>query len=360
VSDDQPTVLAVAVHAPRTASTRLRLAQYAPGLERAGVHLQLWTLLTDDDDRRWFRLSALRRLALSLWRLATRLRALVVAVRQASVVVIHREVLPFGPPIIEGLIARRRHVIWDVDDAVWEHHTSIPWLPRSLRATGDKYARTAVMADEVWAGSDVLAEWCRTRGAKVAVIPTVVDAPTTLPAEGRSRTVTWIGSPTTGPFLERIVPSLSRIDPPIDLQIIGASATPGLPGATVRDWSASSEEAALHAARVGLYQIDREHPLADGKCGLKAILYMAHGVPPVVTPTPTNAHIVRHGVEGLHAETPEEWASAVRLLLDDRELWARLRQAGHRRAVEDYSLDVWVPRVAERLADVMSGRARRS
>src|SRR5205807_10229251 len=104
------------------------------------------------------------------------------------------------------------------------------------------------------------------------------------------------------------------------------------------------------------YPIDREHPLAEGKCGLKAILYMSRGIPPVVTPTTTNRQVVREGVDGLHAESEDEWACAIQQLLDDEQLWERLSESAHRRASDQFSLAVWAPRIASRLADLADGR----
>jgi glycosyltransferase involved in cell wall biosynthesis len=111
-------------------------------------------------------------------------------------------------------------------------------------------------------------------------------------------------------------------------------------------WSADNERDALRAIRVGLYPIDRAHPMADGKCGLKAVLYMAHGIPPIVTPTPTNALIVRDGIDGLHADTAEQWVAAIERLLDDDELWSRCSLSAHARAKACYSTEVWGPQVA--------------
>jgi glycosyltransferase involved in cell wall biosynthesis len=107
---------------------------------------------------------------------------------------------------------------------------------------------------------------------------------------------------------------------------------------------------------VGLYPIDTAHPLAHGKCGLKAVLYMAQGVPPVVTPTASNADIVRDGVDGLFADTPADWTAAVGKLLDDPELWERLSVASHARALADFSVTHWAPWVAAELRRLGSRR----
>jgi glycosyltransferase involved in cell wall biosynthesis len=230
-------------------------------------------------------------------------------------------------------------------------------VPRWVRAPGNKFDRVCRLASEVWAGSEVLAEWCRQRNENVLVVPTVVPVPLALPDASAERTVGWIGSPSTQSFVEAVLPPLRGIDPPPRAVIVGGDVdlrAAGLAG-RVDGWSQETEDAALAAIRVGLYPIDADHPMADGKCGLKAILFLAHGVPVVLTPTPTNARIVRDGLEGIHASTPEEWTEGVRRLLDDAELWERLRRAGHARVLEEFSLAVWAPRVADRLASLTAG-----
>ena len=129
-------------------------------------------------------------------------------------------------------------------------------------------------------------------------------------------------------------------------------------GGTGGAWSLDEERRTLSKARVGLYPIDRTHPLADGKCGFKAVLYMSRGIPPVLTPTPANAAIVRDGVEGLHADDPDAWREAIQRLLDDDDLWERCSWAAYERARSNYSLDVWGPRIASILRDLSSAAPR--
>jgi glycosyltransferase involved in cell wall biosynthesis len=117
------------------------------------------------------------------------------------------------------------------------------------------------------------------------------------------------------------------------------------------------EDDVLSRLHIGLYPVDETHPLAEGKCGLKAVLYLAHGVPVVTTPTTTNAVIVRDGVEGLHAREPADWSNAVSRLLADPELRERLRRNGWQRVRDEYSLAVWGPRVAAALRTVAEGAA---
>jgi len=277
--------------------------------------------------------------------------------RRASVVVVQREALPFGPPVFEWLAARRRPMVWDIDDARWATGPAGNQVLRTLLGRSSaKYERMASMATEVWAGSEVLAAWCRQFNGRVRMLPTVVEVPPLGPgAAGRAdRVVGWIGSPSTAPFLAEVLPALAQMETPLQVMVVGGEvdAVDGL-NMTVRPWSPEAEENLLESIAVGLYPIDRRHPLAEGKCGLKAILYLSRGIPVVLTPTTTNAAIVEHGVGGLHADSLEEWRDAVGRLLADSEERTRLAAAGHRRVAEEYSLGVWGPRVVSWVLELM-------
>jgi hypothetical protein len=322
--------------------------QYREALAADGIGVELWSFFRERDLAHWYGRSQLRRALVALkglWRIPGALRL----IRRATVVLVQREAMPLGPPLLERLAARTRSLVWDVDDAVWQPYISptAGRVPQWLRATGHKYQRTCRMADEVWAGSEVLAEWCRHQNDTVRVIPTVVAVPEQRPEPRTGRTAVWIGSHSTGPFLANILPALAAIDVPPEVLVVGAqiAALDGL-DVRVREWSLAAEEATLSLARIGLYPIDRTHPLAEGKCALKAILYMSRGIPPVLTPTVTNARIVRNGIEGLHADDAAEWTTAVQRLLDDKNLWEELSRAAHRRALEDFSLQRWGPMVS--------------
>lgn len=347
----QRVVTVLAVHPPSVAATRLRAVQYFEALAESGLHPKLWSFLREDDLPHWYGDSQLRR-AWVVVRALFRMPLVLAHIWRASVVVVQREALPLGPPLVELLAARLRPMVWDIDDALWQSYVSptAGRVPRWLRATADKYRRTCERSDEVWAGSEVLAAWCRRHNDHVHLIPTVVPVPRSLPPPPPGRTVGWVGSHSTREFVEAILPALAEITPPPRVHVVGANpAVPATLDVVIEPWSPRIEEQALAATRVGVYPVDPDHPLAAGKCGLKAILFMSQGIPCVVTPTTTNATVVREGIDGLHARSPAEWTAAVQSLLDDDGLWHRCREAAHARAKSCYSLEVWAPRVCERL-----------
>jgi glycosyltransferase involved in cell wall biosynthesis len=78
---------------------------------------------------------------------------------------------------------------------------------------------------------------------------------------------------------------------------------------------------------------------------------MACGLPVIASPVGVNTEIVEHGVNGFLASTEAEWIEALRTLLSDAALRARMGEAGRRKVERDYSLQVWGPRVAQILRD---------
>jgi glycosyltransferase involved in cell wall biosynthesis len=100
-------------------------------------------------------------------------------------------------------------------------------------------------------------------------------------------------------------------------------------------------------------------PLPDeewvwGKCALKALQYMALGVPTVASAVGANREVIDHGVNGLLASSDADWIESVRALVRSPELRARLGREGRRTVEERFSMR----RGASALAEVLRGIAR--
>jgi glycosyltransferase involved in cell wall biosynthesis len=122
----------------------------------------------------------------------------------------------------------------------------------------------------------------------------------------------------------------------------------GLPMESVR-WTEDTEVASIASLDIGIMPLV-DGPFERGKCGYKLIQYMACGLPVVASPVGVNCQIVEHGVNGLLAETPEQWAQALRTLLADPDLRHRMGQAGRQKVEQHYCIQVTGPKVAALLA----------
>lgn len=346
------------------ASSRLRTLQYADGL-RANNLEPLFQPFFDD---RYLNLlysrqptsgavlqAYARRLA-QLWRRA-----------DADLIWIEKEVLPWLPWGIErALLPKAIPLVVDYDDAVFHrydlHRSAIVrWL------LGRKLDKLMASATLVTAGNRYLAERAKAAGAqRVEIVPTVVNltAYTRRPEPfcGRATTIGWIGTPSTWTdYMAPLMPLLTQAAEAAGARIIAVGAgrvAAAHPLLDTLPWTEESEVAQIHAMDIGIMPLT-DTPWARGKCGYKLIQYMACGIPVIASPVGVNAEIVEPGVNGLLASTEVEWAEALRTLLHDPDLRARMGEAGRRKVERDYSLQVWGPRVAQMLRNVANtGKSR--
>ena len=83
-------------------------------------------------------------------------------------------------------------------------------------------------------------------------------------------------------------------------------------------------------------------PLADnevtrGKCGLKALQYMATGRPVVISPVGVNVDIVSHGQNGFLAATTTDFVESLLRLANSADLRAEIGLAGRKTVEKHYS-----------------------
>ena len=165
--------------------------------------------------------------------------------------------------------------------------------------------------------------------------------------------VGWTGSHSSLPYLEALFPVLRQLRERLAfrLLVIGVENV-GVPGVEVetRPWRSDTEVEDLWDIDVGVMPLPDE-PWARAKCGMKAIQYMAVGVPAVVSPVGANVEIVDRGACGMLAATPADWVSALERLLTDGGERARLGLAGRCRVENVYSAEAQAPRVAQVLRE---------
>lgn len=168
----------------------------------------------------------------------------------------------------------------------------------------------------------------------------------------------WTGSYSSAQYLEVVREALERLRKRVDFRVVVVGGSGFRPaGVTVeeRPWRSETEVEDLLDIDVGMM------PLPDtdwerGKCGLKALQYMALGIATIVSPVGVNAEIVEPGRNGFHARSTEEWEDSLLRLLTEPDLRERLGQAGRRTVEEGYSADRHGPRVAAIFREAVEAR----
>ena len=248
---------------------------------------------------------------------------------------------------MERRLVNGRPIVWDVDDAMWNASTG---LRERVRGDIAKYEWLAQSACEVWAGNETVADWCAAHGARsVHVVPTVTPIPEKVGTPTDPRRLVWVGTPSTGPFVEQLLMANRASLKEWVIEIVGASVTapPGL-RVEMHSWSSENEARALNRAWAGIYPINTAHPLASGKSALKAVLMGAYGLPVIATRTRSNAGVIDEGVTGFLVDDDRGWRESLNHLSDpvSRD---RLGAAARSKIERDYNPAAWGGQLADSL-----------
>ncbi len=242
---------------------------------------------------------------------------------------------------LERLTPRPR--VLDVDDSIWLYG-------------GERFARRlAGLCDVVAAGNAFLADWFAREHRRVELLPTAIDTtryvPAAEPPADDAPVIGWSGSASTLSYLhaiERPLGEVLRRHPRARLRVL-CDRAPSL--ASLGDrvefvrWTPQGELRALQEMTIGLMPLD-DTVASRGKCSLKMLLYMACGVPAVVSPVGANRDVLASGDDvALAAASDDVWVDALDALLRDPPR-ARTERARGRAAVEArYSVRALAPRL---------------
>jgi len=104
-------------------------------------------------------------------------------------------------------------------------------------------------------------------------------------------------------------------------------------------WSSKDEVKDMQKIDIGIYPLSND-PWVYGKSGLKAIQYMAFGLPVVATNIGTTPKIIENMRNGLLVNNDKEWIEALEELVKNPKLRKSLGQAARKTVVNKYSTDV--------------------
>ena len=233
-------------------------------------------------------------------------------IRRFDLIYVFMWVTPVGTSIMERATrALARRMIYDIEDnalvgqRIPKADNPNP-LMRLLKAR-EKVEYLIREADHVITSSPLLNDICvkmNRRGA-CTYISSSVDAGRFVPSNayegGDGVTIGWTGTYSTKPFLDLLRPVFQRLAERVrfKLRVIGnfEYELPGVDLEVVR-WSKEKEVDDLQAIDIGVYPL----PLDDwviGKSGLKAIQYMAFGLPVVASDAGITSRVVRGGATGI-------------------------------------------------------------
>jgi glycosyltransferase involved in cell wall biosynthesis len=367
-------VLAICAYPIEAAATRFRVAQYIEPLRKRGIELTVKPFLETGQFAEFYRKGGVVRKAVSILRpLMNRIKG-ISELGTFNVLFVQREAMMFGPGVFEWLYSKlgRLPLVLDLDDATYVSYISptygrIGTLFKFVGKTDNLIRRASL----VTCGNRFIAEYTNSKGTPAVVIPTVVDLDEFRPRQFKSErvdlTVGWIGTHSTFPFLESILPVLIELarKHKFRLKIVGSGKESWDIKAIdvdLLEWSLERETEDFRSLDIGLYPITTSSSASEdwikGKSGFKAVQYMAVGVPFVMSPIGVCGEIGEPGYTHFNANTLEDWYNSLDTLLADGELRIEMGLAARKYAIENYDLMSQAEKIAEALKSV--GREHRS
>lgn len=256
---------------------------------------------------------------------------------------------PIGTSFFERLVrALSKRLIYDIEDNVLMERSNYlnPFI-KIFKGSG-KTEYLIKTADHIITSSPFLNNYCLGLNRKKACtyISSSVDTdrflPVNLYTNNRKVTIGWTGTFSSKIYLDLLRNVFLELRKRCDfrLRIIGnfQYELPGIDMEVIQ-WTKEREIEDLQGIDIGVYPLVQDDWVL-GKSGLKAIQYMAFGLPTVATNVGTTPMIIRHMQDGWLVKTDAEWVKALEILVKNPDLRRKLGEAARKSILERYSTHV--------------------
>lgn len=276
----------------------------------------------------------------------SRRMGLLFSLRKYDLVYIHLWVTPFGPPVFEWLYSKlSRRMIYDIDDLVYLKFDKTPWFVRQLKG----YKKPLLLmknAGHVITCTPHLDEFVRRYNKQTTDISSTINTQLYKPREDYSfkedkPVIGWSGSHSTVWHMQTIFPALRKLKQQTDFRLL-VMGTDKLEDdqldIEVLPWKEEYEVKTISRFDIGIYPLpNREFVL--GKSSLKALQYMALGIPTVATAIGTNFRVIKNNTDGILVNTDEEWIEAISSLLHDEQKRKELGSQAAEKVEKSFSVN---------------------
>lgn len=331
-------------------SQRFRFEQYLSLLTQKGIAYDISPFWDDESWRILYKSGKTFKKLGGFIRGIFRRIASVFRLGSYDIIFIHREAMPLGPPMFEWLAyVFGKKIIYDFDDAIWLPNTSVENKIAGWLKWHRKVKSICRWSTRVSCGNEYLCAYAKTYTKQVVLNPTTIDTQHLhnpalyLPNNHPTTTIGWTGTHSTIKyldFLQPIIQSLEQRFPDMFRFVVIANKKPELNLASLEfiPWNKASEIPDLLKFDIGVMPLT-DDIWAKGKCGFKALQYMALEVPSIVSPVGVNPKIVEHGVTGFVASTADEWIDSLEQLIRDEALRKAMGKRSRQKVETEFSVN---------------------
>ncbi len=331
-------------------SQRLKFEQYYPIFEENGfliivssfVSPKFWNILYKKGywlKKLWFTFLGYLTRIYDLFRL-----------KKYDIVYIHLWVTPFGPPFFEWLYRKlAKKIVYDIDDMIFLGHVSRANKRFKLLKGKKKMIRLMKDADHVITCTPSLDEFVRNFNANTTDISSTINTDIYLPKSDYNLSepviIGWSGSHSTSTYLKLLEPVFEKLlQTQLNFKVLVVGdknfsfSNTNIPVEAI-EWNLANEVSDLQKFDIGVYPLPDE-PWVYGKSGLKALQYMALGIPTIATAIGANFRIIEHEVDGFLVEDNrvEEWVNIIKRLVNDKNLRIQVGKNAREKVLKEFSV----------------------
>lgn len=330
-------------------SQRLKFEQYFFSFNEAGYDISTNSFISD---KLWNILYQqghfLNKLIYTFFGYYNRIKILF-SLRKYDLVYIHLWVTPMGSSFFEFFVCLiSKKVVYDIDDMIFLGHASK--ANKFLQNIKGKNKMIYLMkkANHVITCTPKLDEFVKQYNINTTDISSTVDTankyvPINNYKNDHQIVLGWSGSHSTSKYLYLLENVFKELAKKYDYKlIVMGDSNFDINGVNVEayDWSEDIEVATLQKFDIGVYPLPDEE-WVYGKSGLKAIQYMALGIPTIATAIGSNYRIIIDDINGylVPANNFELWEKRLEQLITSENLREKLGKEGRKTIEKHYSIE---------------------
>ncbi|PCJ01402.1 MAG: group 1 glycosyl transferase [Flavobacteriales bacterium] len=327
-------------------SQRFRFEQYLTFLQEEQYATSIFPFLTDKDYNLIYQPGKILLKSSGIFLAFLKRFFLMFQLSGFNLVFIHREASPIGPPIFEWIIAKvlKKKIIYDFDDAIWLENTSDTNHFVSKIKRHSKVASICRWSSLILCGNHFLMDFAKQHNTNVAYMPTTIDTQITDSQIKEHRnddvTIGWTGTHSTIKYLYEIEDVLFELQEKLRFNfVVISNQKPQFKklNFTYIPWNKEQEINDLLNLDIGIMPL-LDNEWAKGKCGFKALQYMALEIPCIISPVGVNTRIIEHDINGYLAKTDNEWKEYLTSMILSKELRTKYGKKGRETIINNYSV----------------------
>lgn len=252
-------------------------------------------------------------------------------------------------------------IIYDFDDAVYIRHDPENFTYRKSFKLKRRFDRTCRNAALVIAGNEILQKHATNSGAiQTVVIPTSIGIKKNQNKSKRNKDAKviklgWVGQKINLPYLEALDSIFTNlINQKFNLKLLVLSNKKPqfttFTGVIFKEWSSKRECSFLNEIDIGLMPL-ANNEYTKGKCAYKALQYMSHKKPVVVSDVGINAKWIQSG--GILVKSDYEMQIAIKRLIKNPSLRNELGRNGYKIIKKRFEREVIATKLKKALQGVL-------